>query len=198
MHKEHFMAQYGPEEHIAPALDSEYHDVRMAAARNASLHGKNLEHAMISSDVWVSKEATGHPNVTAKNLTNVLSSNTDHTVASRIFAHPKINSSHLDAAMDSADHRIRNAAVRSPLATGAHIDRALRDSHWMVRTSAIRKPEATKEQISVALKDPEESVRFFAVKHPSATRDQIKHALGDPDPDVQKMAKKRMDEHEQG
>ena len=193
MHKEHFMAQYGPAEHIAPALDSEYHDVRMAAARNASLHGKNLENAMTSKDVWVQEVALGHPNVATKNLTNVLSKNHDHTLASRIFAHPKINSGHLDVALGSADHKIRNAAIRSPHATSAHIDRALGDEHWLVRTSAIRKPEATVDHVSVAAKDPEESVRYFAIKHKNATREHIEPALNDSDPDVRRIAKTKMD-----
>ena len=180
--KQHFLAQYGHEEHIDEALSST-NDVyvRRAAAENISATKKQLERFLDDGDLRVRARAAssvaGNPDSTKQMLDKALAANISPDVHLKVIEHPNISKKSLDFYLKHKNDKYRIAAARNPSITPDRLDKALRDNYEYVRAAAASNPNATKEHLDKAASDWHYAVVANAINNKNATKEHLDMAM---------------------
>lgn len=150
------------------------------ASRNIpKMDAKHL-HKVIgaASSPYDDAQAMHNKNFGPAHIHTMLDKGTVHG-ATDVLDHPKVDSTHIDKALDHKQPKVRMKAVTHPLFGERHVDKALADPR--LRTTAISHKAASSDHIHKALDSEDHELAVAAMSNPNINADHITKAIKHPD-----------------
>lgn len=173
---------------INQAMTDDNYMVRGAAIENPKSTYENLDKAIVDKADYVTEASLSHKDMNEDRLTKILKNrNQDWLIKAKTLQHPKINTNHLEIAMNGLP-KLREAVMNHPLVTSKMLDDGLNDDSPHVAIAAINSPNATSHHVKLALESPTRLVRLDAIKNKHATPENINKALDDESTEIKEWA----------